>query len=88
MVHAIHIHTVGGPEQLSWDEIEVGAPGAGEARIRQRAAGLNFSDVYHGTGLYPLPSLPATFVRRRLDAVVSDALTGRGSRCRAGSPAP
>jgi NADPH2:quinone reductase len=59
MVHAIRIHAVGGPEQLSWDEIEVGAPGSGQVRIRQRAAGLNFIDVYHRTGLYALPSLPA-----------------------------
>jgi NADPH2:quinone reductase len=37
-----------------------GAPAAGEALIRHEAVGLNFIDVYHRTGLYPLPSLPAT----------------------------
>jgi NADPH2:quinone reductase len=59
MVHGIRVHAVGGPDRLTWDEIEVGAPGAGEVRIRQHAAGLNFIDVYHRTGLYPLSSLPA-----------------------------
>lgn len=59
MVHGIRVHAVGGPDRLSWDEIEVGEPGPGEVRIKQRAAGLNFIDVYHRTGLYTLPSLPA-----------------------------
>jgi NADPH2:quinone reductase len=59
MVHGIRLHAVGGPERLMWDEIEVGAPGPGQVRIKQRAAGLNYIDVYHRTGLYPLASLPA-----------------------------
>ena len=59
MVRGIRVHEVGGPERLSWDEIEVGEPGPGEVRIKQRAGGLNFIDVYHRTGLYPLASLPA-----------------------------
>jgi NADPH2:quinone reductase len=59
MVHGVRVHAVGGPERLMWDEIEVGAPGPGEVRIKQRAAGLNYIDVYHRTGLYPLASLPA-----------------------------
>jgi NADPH2:quinone reductase len=53
MPHAIRIHRPGGPEALVWDEIEVGEPGPGQAKIRQAAAGLNFIDVYHRTGLYP-----------------------------------
>jgi len=59
MVHGIRVHAVGGPDRLVWDEIEVGAPGPGQVRIKQRAAGLNYIDVYHRTGLYPLASLPA-----------------------------
>lgn len=59
MAHGVRVHAVGGPEVLVWEEIPVGAPGPGEVRIRQRAAGLNFIDVYHRTGLYPLASLPA-----------------------------
>src|SRR5271165_1180075 len=55
MPHAIRFHKTGGPEVLKWEEIELGKPGAGEARIRQTAAGLNFVDVYHRTGLYPVP---------------------------------
>lgn len=60
MTHAIRIHAPGGPEVLNWEEIEVGEPGPGQARIRQAAAGLNFIDVYHRTGLYkqPLPFTP------------------------------
>ncbi len=53
MPHAIQIHEAGGPDVLAWDEVEVGEPGPGQAKIRQAAAGLNFIDVYHRTGLYP-----------------------------------
>jgi NADPH:quinone reductase len=49
----------GGPEVLRLEEVEVGEPGPGEARVRQSAVGLNFIDVYHRTGLYPI-DLPAT----------------------------
>lgn len=59
MVHGVRVHAVGGPDRLSWDEIEVGTPGPGEVRIKQHAAGLNFIDVYHRSGLYKLASLPA-----------------------------
>ncbi len=55
MPHAIRFHKTGGPEVLKWEEIALGKPGPGEARIRQTAAGLNFIDVYHRTGLYPVP---------------------------------
>ena len=58
MSHAIRIHETGGPEQMRWDEVEVGSPGEGEVRLRHTAVGLNFIDVYHRTGLYPLPPLP------------------------------
>lgn len=55
MTHAIRIHQTGGPEVLAWEEVDVGAPAPGEARIRQAAVGLNFIDTYHRTGLYPVP---------------------------------
>ena len=58
MTHAIRIHEYGGPEVLRWEEVAVGDPGPGELRIRHGAIGLNYIDVYHRTGLYPLPSLP------------------------------
>ena len=59
MTHGMRIHDTGGPEVLKWEEIDVPAPGPGEARVRQTAVGLNFIDVYHRTGLYPL-ELPST----------------------------
>jgi NADPH2:quinone reductase len=60
MPKAIRIHQHGGPEVLKWEEVDPGTPGPGEALVRHEAVGLNFIDVYHRTGLYPLPSLPAT----------------------------
>ena len=59
MVRAIRIHKPGGPEALSFDEVEVGQPGPGQLRLKQTAIGLNFIDVYHRTGLYPIAQLPA-----------------------------
>jgi NADPH2:quinone reductase len=54
-MHAMRFHKVGGPEVLVWEEAPVGRPGPGEVRIRQTAVGLNFLDVYHRQGLYPVP---------------------------------
>jgi NADPH2:quinone reductase len=51
----VRIDQTGGPEQLNLVELAVGEPGPGEIRIRHHAVGLNFIDVYHRTGLYPLP---------------------------------
>ena len=59
MTRAIRIHEHGGPEVLRWDEVDPGTPGAAQALIRQTAVGLNFIDVYHRTGLYPVPAMPA-----------------------------
>jgi len=58
MTKAIRVHEYGGPEVLTWEEVEVGAPGPGEVRIKQTAVGLNFIDVYGRTGLYPQDALP------------------------------
>lgn len=60
MSKAIRIHQYGGPEALRWEDVDVGDPGPGQIRIRHGAVGLNYIDVYHRTGLYPLPSLPWT----------------------------
>jgi NADPH2:quinone reductase len=60
MAKAIRMYETGGPEVLRWEEYDPGQPGPGEALVRQEAVGLNFIDVYHRTGLYPLPSFPAT----------------------------
>jgi NADPH2:quinone reductase len=55
MTHAIRFHKTGGPEVLQWEEMPAVEPGAGEARIANKAVGLNFIDTYHRTGLYPVP---------------------------------
>ena len=59
MTHAMRMHKTGEADVLKWEEHEPGAPGPGEALIQHEAVGLNFIDVYHRTGLYPLPDLPA-----------------------------
>lgn len=65
------IREYGGPEVLEWVEEEVPAPGPGEALIRQTAIGLNFIDVYHRNGLYPLvlPFTPGVEAVGVLEAV-------------------
>jgi NADPH2:quinone reductase len=55
MATAIRIHEAGGPEVLRIEQVEVGAPGPGEVRIRHRAIGLNFADTYFRMGYYPVP---------------------------------
>ena len=54
MVKAIRIHEYGGPKVMRWEPVEVGAPAAGEVRIKNHAVGLNYIDVYHRTGPYPV----------------------------------
>jgi len=54
MPKAIRIQKAGGPEVLQWEDVSVGDPGPGEARVRHHAVGLNYTDVYHRMGLYPL----------------------------------
>src|SRR4051794_8873497 len=89
MPHAIRIHETGGPEVLKWEEIEVGDPGPGQVRLRQEAAGLNFIDVYHRTGLYPhpLPFTPGVEGAGVVEAVASDVASLRaGDRVAYGGP--
>ena len=58
MTKAIRIYQTGGPEVLCWEDVEVGAPGPGQIRIRHTAIGLNFLDTYHRSGVYPV-TLPS-----------------------------
>ena len=58
MTKAIRISRHGGPEVMELVDVDLQAPGPGEAQVRHEAIGLNFIDVYHRTGLYPQP-LPA-----------------------------
>jgi len=53
MTHAIRFHKTGGPEVLQWEEVQLGKPGPGEARVRNTAVGLNYVDTYVRSGLYP-----------------------------------
>ena len=55
MVKAIRFHKTGGPEVLAYEDVDVGAPEEGQARVRHNVIGLNFIDTYHRSGLYPLP---------------------------------
>ena len=59
MTKAIRIHEHGGPEVLRWEDVEVGAPGPGQVRVKHSAIGLNYIDTYQRSGLYPL-DLPLT----------------------------
>jgi len=61
MVKAIRVHEHGGPDAMKWEEVELGAPGPGEARVKHAAIGINFVDVYNRIGLYKPPGgLPFT----------------------------
>jgi len=89
MPHAIRVHELGGPEVLKWEEFDVGNPGQGEVRLRQEAAGLNFIDVYHRTGLYPqpLPFIPGVEGAGVVEAVGPDVTNLKaGDRVAYGGP--
>lgn len=51
---SIRVHKYGGPEVLTYEDIAVPEPKAGEARVKIEAIGLNYIDIYQRTGLYPL----------------------------------
>ena len=58
MTHAIRINANGGPDVLTWEDVTVGDPGPGEARVRHTAVGVNYIDTYHRSGLYKV-TLPS-----------------------------
>jgi NADPH2:quinone reductase len=58
MSRAVRVHEIGGPEVLRLEEVTVGEPGPGEARVRHTAIGVNFIDTYFRSGLYPAPATP------------------------------
>ena len=60
MTKAVRIHETGSPDVFKWEDVDVAAPGAGQALIRQTAAGLNYIDVYFRSGMNPPPALPIT----------------------------
>jgi NADPH2:quinone reductase len=80
-VRAIRFNRTGGPEVLTWEEVTLGSPAAGQVTIKHTAVGLNFIDVYHRTGLYPaqLPSgigLEAAGVVETVSEGVADLAVG------------
>src|SRR4029079_3927748 len=80
---------MGGPEVLKWEEVEVGDPGPRQIRLRQEAAGLNFIDVYHRTGLYPqaMPFIPGVEGAGVVEAVAPDVAAVKiGDRVAYGGP--
>jgi NADPH2:quinone reductase len=58
MVAAVRVHKTGGPEVLTYEQVEVAAPGPGQVRVKQRACGVNFIDTYFRMGMYAAPELP------------------------------
>ncbi len=62
MAYAIRIQSHGGPDVMKYEEIQVGAPGAGQVKLKQHAIGVNYIDTYHRSGLYPqpLPFIPGS----------------------------
>ena len=59
MVKAVVMHAPGGPDVLKWEDVAVGEPGFGQARVRNTAVGLNFLDNAFRSGAIPLAPLPA-----------------------------
>ena len=59
MTDAIRIHEIGGADRLVFETVETASPSAGEVLVGQRFVGVNYVDVYHRTGIYPLPKMPA-----------------------------
>ncbi len=82
MSKAIRIHAHGGPEAMHWDDVPTPEPGPAEALVHHTAVGLNYIDVYFRTGLYKIPTLPATLgmeaagVVRAVGADVQDIKVG------------
>jgi len=60
MTKAIYLHEQGGPNVLKYQDIDISPPAANEAQVRHKAIGLNYIDVYHRSGLYPLSTLPSS----------------------------
>jgi NADPH2:quinone reductase len=61
MVAAVRVHKTGGPEVLTYEDVDIPAPGQGQIKIKTHAAGVNFIDTYFRMGMYPSPvGLPFT----------------------------
>ncbi|XP_050225552.1 uncharacterized protein LOC126675029 [Mercurialis annua] len=78
MVKAIRVHELGGPEVMKWEDVEIKEPGEGEIKVKNKAIGLNFIDVYFRKGLYNTPT-PFTPGMEAVGEVISvgSGITGR-----------
>jgi NADPH:quinone reductase len=81
MAKAVRFHKQGGPEVMQYEDVQVGDPGPGQARIRHTAIGVNFVDTYQRSGLYPmqLPQVAGNEAAGVIEAVgqgVSDLKAG------------
>jgi len=59
-VREVRIHAYGGPDAMTVEDHVLPAPGPGEVLLRQHAVGINFIDVYHRKGVFPIPHLPGS----------------------------
>ena len=55
MTKAIRMHETGAPSVMKWEDVTVGDPGPGQARVKHHAVGVNFIDIYFRSGQYPQP---------------------------------
>ena len=93
MPKSIRITETGGPEVLRWEDVEVGEPGEGQARVRHTAVGVNYIDTYHRSGLYPLalPSGLGSEAAGMVEAIgsgLTDVKLGDRVAYSGGAPAP
>ncbi|XP_057778543.1 uncharacterized protein LOC130997292 [Salvia miltiorrhiza] len=79
MIKAIRVNELGGPEVLKWEDVELGEPKEGEIKVKNKAIGLNFIDVYFRKGVYKAPTMPFTPGMEAVGVVtaVGPGLTGR-----------
>ncbi|KAJ4777708.1 hypothetical protein LUZ62_061965 [Rhynchospora pubera] len=79
MVKAIRVYELGGPEVLKWEDVEIGEPKEGEIRVKNKAIGVNFIDVYFRKGVYKAAAFPFTPGMEAVGVVtaVGPGLTGR-----------
>ncbi|XP_055831433.1 uncharacterized protein LOC129900474 [Solanum dulcamara] len=79
MVKVIRVHELGGPEVLKWEDVELGDPKDGEIRVKNKAIGLNFIDIYFRKGVYKAAAFPFTPGMEAVGVVtaVGPGLTGR-----------
>ncbi len=90
---AIRFDHTGGPDVLTYSDYDLPPPGAGQVRVRHRAIGVNFIDIYHRSGLYPVP-LPSGLGSEAAGVIeaLGDGVTGfkiaSGSAIAAGRWAP